>query len=135
MNHLNSILIEGNLTADPVFKTTPKGTALCTLSLASERYYRQPGTNETEKEVGFFDVTAWAAIAERCRDMGHKGRGVRVVGRLKQDRWTGPDGKAHSRVSIVAEHIEFRPEFKPAETASAAAPAAAVETPAAEVAF
>jgi single-strand DNA-binding protein len=34
------------------------------------------------------------------------------VGRLKQDRWTGPDGKSHSRVTIVAEHVEFRPEFK-----------------------
>jgi single-strand DNA-binding protein len=35
-----------------------------------------------------------------------------VVGRLKQSRWTGNDGKQNSRVSIVAEHVEFRPEFK-----------------------
>jgi single-strand DNA-binding protein len=44
--------------------------------------------------------------------MGKKGRGVRVVGRLKQDRWTGNDGKQHSKIAIVAEHVEFRPEFK-----------------------
>jgi len=37
---------------------------------------------------------------------------VRVVGRLKQDRWNGADGKSHSRITIVAEHVEFRPEFK-----------------------
>jgi len=41
-----------------------------------------------------------------------KGRGVRVVGRLKQDRWTDADGKPHSRIFIVAEHVEFRPQFK-----------------------
>jgi single-strand DNA-binding protein len=34
------------------------------------------------------------------------------VGRLKQDRWTDPDGKPHSRVEIVAEHVEFRPQLK-----------------------
>jgi single-strand DNA-binding protein len=35
-----------------------------------------------------------------------------VVGRLKQDRWTDPDGKPHSRVLIVAEHVEFKPQVK-----------------------
>jgi single-stranded DNA-binding protein len=35
-----------------------------------------------------------------------------VVGRLKQDRWTGADGKNHSKVSIVAEHVEYRADFK-----------------------
>jgi single-strand DNA-binding protein len=34
---------------------------------------------------------------------------VRVVGRLKQDRWTGTDGKPRSAVKIVAEHVEFKP--------------------------
>jgi single-strand DNA-binding protein len=33
------------------------------------------------------------------------------VGRLKEDRWNDPDGKAHSKVTIVAEHVEFRSEF------------------------
>jgi single-strand DNA-binding protein len=110
MNNLNSILIEGNLVRDPLLRSTPKGTQICTLSLASNRYYKQ----ETgfEKEVSFFDVETWARLAEACYSKGKKGRGVRVVGRLKQDRWTGPDGKSHSRVTIVAEHVEFRPEFK-----------------------
>jgi single-strand DNA-binding protein len=39
---------------------------------------------------------------------------VRVVGRLKQERWTGPDGKAQAKILIVAEHVEFRPELTPA---------------------
>jgi single-strand DNA-binding protein len=57
-------------------------------------------------------VETWARLAENCYNLGHKGRGVRVVGRLKQDRWNSTDGKTHSKISIVAEHVEFRPEFK-----------------------
>ena len=110
MNNLNSILIEGNLVRDPLFRNSPKGTPLCTFSLASNRYYKQD--TELEKEVGFFDIETWSKLAENCYNLGHKGRGVRVVGRLKQDRWTGGDGKSHSKVTIVAEHVEFRPEFK-----------------------
>jgi single-strand DNA-binding protein len=47
-----------------------------------------------------------------CGEYLKKGRGVRVVGRLKQDRWTDPDGKPHSRVEIIAEHVEFKPQKK-----------------------
>jgi single-strand DNA-binding protein len=46
------------------------------------------------------------------RESLSEGRGVRVVGRLKQDRWTGPEGQARSKVSIVAEHVEFKPQLK-----------------------
>jgi single-strand DNA-binding protein len=49
--------------------------------------------------------------------MGHKGRGVRVVGRLKQERWQNAEGQAQSKVVIVAEHVEFRPENKKGEQA------------------
>ena len=109
-NNLNSILIEGNLVRDPLIKSTPKGTPVCTFSLASNRFFKQDAG--FEKEVSFFDVETWAKLAENCYSLGHKGRGVRVVGRLKQERWTGPDGKSRSRITIIAEHVEFRPEFR-----------------------
>jgi single-strand DNA-binding protein len=114
MNNLNSILIEGNLVRDPLYRTTPKGTSLCTFTLASNRFFKQD--SGLEKEVSFFDVESWAKLAENCYNLGRKGRGVRVVGRLKQDRWSGTDGKSHSKVAIVAEHVEFKPEFKKSES-------------------
>jgi single-strand DNA-binding protein len=113
MNNLNSILIEGNLVRDPLYRTTPKGTPLCTFTLASNRFFKQD--SGLEREVSFFDVESWAKLAENCYNLGRKGRGVRVVGRLKQDRWSGADGKSHSKVAIVAEHVEFKPEFKKSE--------------------
>jgi single-strand DNA-binding protein len=118
MNNLNSILIEGNMVRDPLFRSTPKGTPVCTFSLASNRFFKQD--SGLEKEVSFFEVETWAKLAENCYNLGRKGRGVRVVGRLKQDRWNGADGKQRSRITIVAEHVEFRPEFKRDENAGKA---------------
>ena len=68
-----------------------------------------------QKEVSFFDISCWTRLAEVCSEYLKKGRGVRVVGRLKQDRWTDADGKPHSRIEIVAEHVEFKPQFKKAD--------------------
>ncbi len=110
MNNLNSILIEGNLTRDPELTYTQKGAAVCKLSVACNRFYKQD--DEQQKEVSFFDVTTWARLAEVCGEYLKKGRGVRVVGHLKQDRWADADGKNRSKVYIIAEHVEFKPQLK-----------------------
>ena len=129
MNNLNSILLEGNLVRDPEVKATPSGTPVCSFSVASNRWYKQ--NEQLEKEVSFFDVEAWSKLAETCGQTLKKGRGVRVVGRLKQDRWNDGEGKQHYKVKIVAEHVEFKPYMKsddreerdPADRARKEAPA------------
>jgi single-strand DNA-binding protein len=110
MNNLNSILVEGNLVKDPELSYTSKGTAVCKFTVACNRAFKQD--DQLQKEVSFFDVSTWTRLAEVCEEYLKKGRGVRVVGRLKQDRWTDTDGKPHSRVLIVAEHVEFKPQAK-----------------------
>ena len=110
MNNLNSVLIEGNMVRDPLLRSTGKGTSVCNFTIATNRYFKQD--SNFEKETGFFDIETWGKLADICGSRGKKGRGVRVVGRLKQDRWTGSDGKAHNKIAIVAEHVEYRPDFK-----------------------
>ena len=106
-NNLNSVIVEGNLTKDADFDSTQKGTGFCTFSVATNRYFKSG--EEIQHEVSYFDVEAWGKLADSCHSLLVKGSGVRVVGRLKQDRWTGDDGKTRSRVKIVAEHIEAKP--------------------------
>jgi single-strand DNA-binding protein len=113
MNNLNSVLIEGNLVRDPELSYTSKGVAVCKFAVACSRSWKQD--DGFQKEVSFFDVTAWMRLAETCGEYLKKGRGVRVVGRLKQDRWTSPEGQARSKIEIVAEHVEFKPQFKKQE--------------------
>ncbi|MCX7024215.1 MAG: single-stranded DNA-binding protein [Spirochaetes bacterium] len=126
MNNLNSILIEGNLTKDPVAKTTAGGSTVCDFSVASNRWFKQ--NDDYEKEVSFFDVEAWAKLAQNCSTTLKKGRGVRVVGRLKQDRWTDGEGKPHSKIKIVAEHVEFKPVVKDEDPPAVKKPALEEET-------
>jgi len=110
LNNLNSIIIEGNLVRDPQLKVIPNGNQVCSFAVASNRFYKQ--NEQLEKEVSFFDVETWSKLAQTCGEVLKKGRGVRVVGRLKQDRWEDPSGKTQARVKIVAEHVEFKPVFK-----------------------
>jgi single-strand DNA-binding protein len=110
VNDLNSTLIEGNLTRDPESKHTTGGTCICRLSMASNRSYKKG--EAWEKEVSYFEIDAWGKLGENCAAHLKKGRGVRVVGRLKQERWADKDGKVRSAVKVIAESIEFKPEYK-----------------------
>ncbi len=112
MKSLNSLIIEGNMVREPVLKTTPNGTPLCTFSIAANRSYKKD--NSFIQETSYFDIETWANLAKLCNENGAKGRGVRVVGRIKQDRWVGTDGKKYNKVKIIAEHVEFKPIFKTA---------------------
>ena len=114
MNNLNSVLIEGNLVRDPDLSYTSTGTAVCKFSVANNRAFKKG--DDLVKEVSFFDVTTWNRLAEVCDQYLTKGRGVRVVGRLHQERWSDSDGKAHQRVVIVAEHVEFKPNLRKPDT-------------------
>jgi single-strand DNA-binding protein len=106
MNDLNSVIIEGNLICDPIMATTSKGMDVCTFSIASKRYYLVEG--KFQEEVSFFNVETSGRITQWCSEELENGRVVRVVGRIKQDRWEDKDGSPRVSVKIVAEQIDFR---------------------------
>jgi len=106
MNQINSLIIEGNLVREPVIKDTVNKSKVATFSMAVNRYYKK-ADGSYEQEVSYFDVEAWGNFVDVVEKNGKKGCGCRVVGRLKQSRWKDGEGRACSKVSIVAEHIDF----------------------------
>lgn len=108
MNQLNSLILEGNLVRDAVLSEPAPGFKKCLFTVGVNRFYKNK-KNEDVNEASFFDVEAYGNMAEYCEAKAKKGRGVRVVGRLKQDTWKDPDGKFASKVYVVAEHIEYKP--------------------------
>lgn len=112
MNAMNQIIIEGNVVRDSQIKETQRGTRVATMSIASNRVFKD-SNGDFQSEVSFFDVQAWGQkFCESVAKNGIKGRGVRIVGRLKQDRWKNDSGKSQSKIYIIADHIDFKPLSK-----------------------
>lgn len=110
MNSLNSILIEGNLSRDPNGIETPKGTVGCNFTIETRRVYKSG--DEVTEEKSYFTIEVWGKLAESCLAYLSEGRGVRVVGRIKQDRWMDGNGNPRSQVKIIGEHVEFKHGYK-----------------------
>lgn len=109
MNNLNSIILEGNVVRAPECSEPADGFRICKFSIAVNRYNKNPKGEATE-EVSFVDVEAYGKLSESCEKHASKGRGIRVVGRIKQNRWKDSDGKAKSKLFVVAEHVEYKPK-------------------------
>ncbi len=111
MNQLNSLILEGNLVRDAVLTQPAEGFKKLSFSVGVNRFYKNRN-NEDVDEVSFFDVEAYGKMAEYNVEKAIKGRGIRIVGRLKQDTWKDANGKTASRIYVVAEHIEYKPVKK-----------------------
>jgi len=98
---LNKVQIIGNLTRDPELKYTPKGTAVCTFSVATNRTWTTD-SGEKKDDVEYHRVVVWAKLAEICAQILSKGRKVYVEGRLQTRSWEGQDNVKRSQTEIVA---------------------------------
>ena len=115
MNNLNTVLMEGTLTRDPQREDTTAEFSMCKLVMANNRYFYGK-ERKWVKDSSYFYVYVYGPVAEACLKYLKKGRGIRVVGRLKQHSWKAGDGYWRERIHIIAEHIEFQPERKTDDT-------------------
>ena len=113
MNMLNSIILEGNITKAGPLECQFTDVPQLSCTIAVERFYKGKSGDDIT-EVSEFDIIAYGHMAEYLNRHKEIGRGLRVVGRLKQIKWTDGD-KECSRVVVIAEHIEYKP-FKKKET-------------------
>ena len=97
MKNLNSILLEGDLIAQPISSTGPDGIAQCTFALTS---------GENAPSV---PVITYHKLAIRCSELLDKGSSIRIVGRIAQDvEASAASGSFCLRV--IAEHVEIKPQ-------------------------
>ena len=107
MANLNKVMLIGNLTRDPELRVTPKGTAICTFSLAVNRKFKDESGGERE-EVTYVDIEAWGKSGENISKYCTKGRPLFVEGRLRLDQWEDKTTKEkRSRMKVVCDNFQF----------------------------
>lgn len=124
---LNKVMLIGNLTRDPELRYTPTGAAVCTVGIATNRYWTTE-SGEKKEETEFHRAVAWNKLAELCSQLLTKGRKIYIEGRLKTNSWQAQDGAQRSTTEIIIEDMILLDSKRPGEEGSVTevhAPAAA----------
>ena len=104
MNSLNKAQVIGNLTRDPELKQTANGQAVCTVGVATNRYWTD-SSGQKRDEAEFHNIVCWGKLAEICAQYLKKGMRVFFEGRLHTRHWEDESGVKHYRTEIVAQDM------------------------------
>ena len=103
--NINKVIVAGRLGRDPELKTLPKGTEVCSFSIASNRVWKdQQGQKQEATEwhnIVFFGKRA-ATVAQYFK----KGKEIYIEGRLQTRSWE-KDGHTNYRTEIVGDNFQF----------------------------
>lgn len=111
MSDLNILVIEGHLTKSASIGFWGDGTPYCSFSIGNNESYKK-SNGEYENIPSFFDCIIKGNYANSIGPKLIKGRGIRIVGRLKQSRWE-KDGQKFSKVVIKVHEVKLSPVANP----------------------
>lgn len=103
---MNRVILVGNLGQNPELRSTKTGTAVCNLSLATSRRFKDRDGNPTE-EVQWHRIVVWDKQAEACAKYLRVGSKVALEGDLQYRKWQDKNGENHTTAEVVARSVEF----------------------------
>lgn len=108
--YLNKAIIMGNLTRDPELKSLPTGTKVVSISLATNRTWKDQ-QGQKKEAVEYHNVVAFARQAEVIAQYCKKGSSLYIEGRMQTRSWDAQDGTKKYRTEIVLESFQFGPKL------------------------
>ena len=106
MASVNKVIIVGNLGRDPEVRYTPNGSAVCNVSVATTRSWKNKESGDKAEETEWHRVVFYDKLAEIAGEYLKKGSQVYVEGRLQTREWE-KDGVKRYTTEIVANQMQM----------------------------
>lgn len=105
--YLNKALIVGNLTRDPELRALPSGIQVASLSIATNRVWKDKNGAKQES-TDYHNIVVFGRQAETSAQYLKKGQQVLVEGRIQTRSWDDKaSGEKKYRTEIVADRVQF----------------------------
>lgn len=96
---LNKVFLIGNLTRNPVLRSTANGATVCTFGVATNDSWKDASGNMQER-TEFHNVVAWNKLAEICAQILATGMLVWIEGELRTRTWEDVGGTRKYKTEI-----------------------------------
>lgn len=100
-------IIMGHLGNDPDLRTTANGDAVASLSVATNKRWKDRTTGENREHTEWHRVTVWGRQAENVGQYLRKGSLVGVVGESQTRKYTDKNGIERWTTEIRAHRVMF----------------------------
>ena len=107
MASVNKVIIIGNLGKDPEVRYLASGSAICNITVATSRQWKDKTSGERQEETEWHRITFFDRMAEIAGEYLKKGKSVYVEGRLKTRKYTDKDGVEKYATDIIATEMQL----------------------------
>jgi single-strand DNA-binding protein len=105
MASVNKVILIGNLGRDPEVRYAPSGAAICNITLATSRSWKDKQTGDRQEETEWHRIVFYDRLAEIAGEYLKKGKSIYVEGRLKTRKWTDKDGVEKYTTEVIAQEM------------------------------
>lgn len=116
MASVNKVVLICTVGKDPEVRQAQNGTAICNISAATSRKYKDAQGNAQE-ETEWHRISLFGKMAELAGQYLKKGSMVYIEGRLRTRKYKDKDGIDRYVTEIIGEHLQFL-DKKPATVRS-----------------
>lgn len=107
MASINKVILIGNLGRDPEVRYTPNGNAICNITIATSRNWKDKNSGDKVEETEWHRVVFYDRLAEIAGEYLKKGRPVYVEGRLKTRKWQNKEGQDVYTTEVIADNMQL----------------------------
>jgi single-strand DNA-binding protein len=105
MASVNKVILIGNLGRDPEVRYAPSGSAICNVTIATSRNWKDKTSGERQEETEWHRVVFYDRLAEIAGEYLKKGKSVYIEGRLKTRKWTDKEGVEKYTTEVIAQEM------------------------------
>jgi len=104
--NVNKVVLVGRLTRDPEVRNTPSGQSVATISMATNRFWKDKSGQRQDK-TEYHNIVLWGRLAEIAGQYLIKGQEAYIEGRMETRKYTGKDGVERRTTEVVAENMQL----------------------------
>lgn len=98
---INTVVLQGRLTADPDLRTTNSGKEVVAFTLAVDKKF------SNDNSADFIPVIAWEKNATFISRYFRKGSQIAIEGSITSRTYEDKNGKKQTKIEVVASHASF----------------------------
>ncbi len=104
---VNKVILVGNLGQDPESRTTPGGTTVTNIRIATTDSWTDKQSGEKKEQTEWHTVVMWNRLGEIAAEYLRKGSQVYIEGRLQTRKWQDKEGKDRYSTEVVASDMQM----------------------------
>jgi single-strand DNA-binding protein len=104
---INKVILIGYLGQDPETRSTPSGSTVTNIRIATSEGWRDKQTGEAKEHTEWHSIVLWDKLGEIAGEYLKKGSQVYIEGRLRTRKWQDKSGNDRYTTEILASDMQM----------------------------